>query len=118
MLNKPQANICIKRADEIIKESKSFKIGKTGQTLKLRFNSVYRANFQRIEKLYSSKNEQLISELEATLNSHYINHKKNENLKEGSAGDMNDYSERYFVCIVHTPRVSIIERIIKTFSKE
>lgn len=118
MLNKPQAKVCTERADETIKNCKSFKIGKTGQTLKNRFNKEYRDSFENIQQLYSSKNKQLIDELESTLNSHYFNHPENSNFKEGSAVEMTDINNKYLLYIIFTPKLNFIEKIIKKFSKE
>lgn len=118
MLNPKQAQICISRADLIIKSCKSFKIGKTGQPLLSRFNAKYRREFEQIKQLYSSKNEILISELESTLNSHYFSHPQNGNYKEGSAGDMNDYSPKYLLYIVFTPKRNLLERLIKTIRQD
>lgn len=118
MLNKKQATICITRADSIIKNSGTFKIGKTGQLLESRFNSEYRTHFDNIKKLYSSKNEQLINELESTLNSHYFRHPKNSNLKEGSAGDMTDSNNNYLLYIVFTPKKNILQKIVEKILKD
>jgi hypothetical protein len=118
MLNKQKAKLCIERAESIIKNCKSFKIGKTGQTLENRFNLKYKTDFENVKQLYYSRNEQLINQLESTLNSYFISHPKNSNLKEGSAGDMTDTNDKYLLYIVFTPQRSLIEKIIKKFNQE
>ena len=117
MLHRQIAQKAIDRANFIIKTSQKFKIGKTGQTTKARFNSDYRTYFEKIERIYRSKDKSLVNDLESTLTTFFKGHPKNFNLKEGNAGKMTDENGYYILYIVFTPDKSIIETILDRFRK-
>lgn len=74
------------KLDGFIKNCEKFKIGKTGQTLKERFNQYLcdEDDFNSIECLYQSESKDVISKLESSLIDAYINDSKCQNLKDAS----------------------------------
>lgn len=69
----------------IIKEAKGFKIGKSGNPKNRKSSYDYR-KYHSIYVLYADSDEDNVAYLEALYNNKYINHRKNDNKREGSAG--------------------------------
>ena len=92
------------KIDEVISKCVSFKIGKTGMTLKERGNSPDYANkYKWIEPLYESSNPVDVSRMEAHLINSYINWACCDNEKDGVSSihdEMKDGAEKYYVYIV------------------
>lgn len=86
------------QVDEKIKNVKSFKIGKTGQTVQDRFDEKYKNEFNYIEELGWSETMSTIDEAEEYLISEFINNKKCKNEQIGS-GKMTE-SKRYVIYMV------------------
>ncbi|RNC84412.1 MAG: hypothetical protein ED557_05350 [Balneola sp.] len=83
--------------NSIKKESKKFKIGKTGHPGK-RMGS--HSGFDEMFLLCSSSDEELINELESYYTAKYIDDPKNENEKVGSAGDAKTKDGQYYLYVI------------------
>lgn len=90
----------IKAIRIIANRSTLFKIGKTGQTLNDRLSQ--HPKFRRIVGLTWSKDPMKIEKLESVLNSLFVDHPKNDNTNEGSAGIMT-MSGKYWLYVVYNP---------------
>lgn len=91
----------IDRINEIIPKCRSFKIGKTGDTLHNRFGN-YDGEYNHILGVYSGT-ELEVDAKESELIDRYIDHPKNDNIRDGetSYGDeMAPDSETYQVYVV------------------
>ncbi len=86
-----------KAINSITKESKAFKIGKTGKPGK---RQEAHAKFDQMYLLCSTSDEELIDELESYYTAKYIDDPKNLNEKVGSAGDAKSLDGQYFLYIV------------------
>ena len=85
--------------------AQSFKIGETGGTLKDRLAQPdYRDTYTNIKSLYSSKNKQLINQLEALIIKHCMRfyEKKCDNKSPHSHNDMTDVNGKYHVYFVYS----------------
>ena len=93
-----------KKIEEVIDKCTSFKIGKTGMTLKERGNSPDYANKYRwIQEVFASKDPSEVSQMEAHLINTYINWARCDNEKDGAASiydHMADDATKYYVYIV------------------
>lgn len=93
-----------KQVEEVIKNCESFKIGKTGMTLKERYCSRdYADKYKWIEPLYESSNPDDVSKMEAYLINTYINWTRCDNEKDGTASvydQMVEDATKYYVYIV------------------
>ncbi len=86
-----------KSINKIIRSSKNFKIGKTG-------NPYSRGgNYHEFKKMYllcGSRNERYIERLEEEYLEEYIDHQKNENINTGSGGNMRSKSGSFYLYVV------------------
>ncbi|MDX9805141.1 MAG: hypothetical protein RBT87_04830 [bacterium] len=91
----------VEEIKRLTKDSKSFKIGKTGQSLKDRKNEAdYKEAYNYIKEVYASEDSDLISELEKELIK--IFRKKDErceNKQDGGNG-LDGENGQYFVYVV------------------
>ena len=81
----------------ILKEYKGFKIGKTGNPKSRTSNH---KNYDKMFLFCASKNEELINTLESYYNEKYIDNKKNDNKKKGSASVAVPVKGKYYLYIV------------------
>lgn len=91
------------KTEEVIKDCKSFKIGKTGQDLIERFRSGYEDKYKRIKQLASSSNPEVVSYIEAELIQLYKDHDRCDNERDGLASfndEMRTGATEYHVYIV------------------
>lgn len=112
MVSKEMRDLCMacdqknakQKIDEVISKCVSFKIGKTGMTLKERGNSPdYAAKYNWILQLFESSNLDEVSRMEAHLINTYINLACCDNEKDGVSSihdEMKDGAEKYYVYIV------------------
>lgn len=93
-----------KKIEEVIDKCTSFKIGKTGMTIKERGNSPdYAGKYSWIMPLFERRNPDEVSQMEAHLINTYINYSKCDNEKNGVSSihdEMKDGAEKYYVYIV------------------
>ncbi|MFL0106932.1 hypothetical protein [Tenacibaculum maritimum] len=83
--------------NRLIKETKGFKIGKSGNP------KARTSNHKKYDKMFllcGSSDKELINTLESHYNTKYIKDKKNDNKKEGSAGVAVAVNEKYYLYLV------------------
>lgn len=83
--------------NRLIKNSKSFKIGKSGNP---KGRKVQYTKFNKMYIIVESKEEHFIEKLERIYNEKYISSKKNTNCKIGSAGKMTGKTGKYYLYFV------------------
>jgi len=86
-----------KGINRIIKAYKGFKIGKTGNP------KARTGNHKKYKKMFllcSSESKELIEKLEGYYNTKYIKDEKNDNEREGSAGETKALNGRYYLYVV------------------
>lgn len=91
------------QVEEVIKNCKSFKIGKTGQDLNERFHGGYADMYKGIKQIISSSDPEKVSDIEAYLINSYKNDNRCDNEKDGSSSiydDMKEGAQKYYVYIV------------------
>ena len=81
----------------LIKEYKGFKIGKTGNPKGRTGNH---KKYKKMFLLCSTNSKELNKKLEGYYNTKYIEHKKNDNKKEGSAGEAKAVNGRFYLYVV------------------
>ncbi|QIA08800.1 hypothetical protein [Draconibacterium halophilum] len=86
------------QVEEKIKNIKSFKIGKTGQQMKDRFDNKYKDEYSNYEELGWSNERNVIDNAEEFLIKEFINNMKCKNEQIGS-GEMKE-SKKYIIYIV------------------
>ncbi|OFX37786.1 MAG: hypothetical protein A2X08_02965 [Bacteroidetes bacterium GWA2_32_17] len=91
-----KANIT-KSINKITKQYKGFKIGKTGNPPVINMNH---KEYSEMFLLCESKNPEFIYTLESIYNKKFIEHKKNDNKKEGSAGICKSVDGKFYLYIV------------------
>ena len=93
-----------KKIEEVNSKCLSFKIGKTGMTLKERGNSAdYADKYKWITQLYESSNPDDVSRMEAHLINTYIHWTRCDNEKDGAISvydQMTEDATKYYVYIV------------------
>ncbi len=94
----------ISKIRAIALKSSKFKIGKTGLTLKQRL-ALY-IEFKKIKMITWSINSDTIDKLESEMNKFFINWKNNVNKKVGSAGAMNEKSNKFILYVVFVEKQS------------
>lgn len=85
-----------KSINKLIELSESFKIGKSGDLKGRSISSDYR-DYDCLFPITESTDKDLIKQLEKEYNKKYKKHSKNNNLNEGSAGEMTDSLGRYIL---------------------
>ena len=83
--------------NRLIKETKGFKIGKSGNP------KARTSNHKKYDKMFllcASSDKKLINTLESHYNTKYIKDKKNDNKKEGSAGVAVAVNGKYYLYLV------------------
>jgi len=86
-----------KSINEIIPQYKSFKIGKTGNPESRNRQHI---EYDEMFLLCESKDSKFISDIESYYNEKYIDHKKNDNKKIGSAGESKSIDGKHYLYIV------------------
>jgi hypothetical protein len=86
-----------KTINKLIKNTKGFKIGKSGTP---KDRNIQHTQFEKMYIIVESKNKKFINKLEGIYNGKYISNKKNKNCKIGSAGEMTDKTGRYFLYFI------------------
>lgn len=81
-----------------VKGFRHFKIGKTGQSVKERFDSEHSQIYTHIEELVYSTNASIIDAFEIGIIKHFKTYSNNDNIQDGG-GEMTP-SKRYIVYIV------------------
>ena len=93
-----------KKINEVIDNCRSFKIGKTGMTIKERGNSPdYAGKYSWIMPLFERRNPDEVSQMEAHLINTYIVYDRCDNKKDGVASiydEMKEGAKKYYVYIV------------------
>lgn len=87
----------VKNVNHLIENRKKFKIGKSGNPVQ-RFSQYEKYKYMYL--LIETDKKEIASQLEAFLNEKFIDHRKNENLKIGSAGDAKASNGKYYVYAV------------------
>jgi hypothetical protein len=92
-----------KKIKDIVPLCSRFKIGKTGQDLKARFDSEYKERYDRIEEVHSSSKKKEVDKLEKDLIEYFQNSdeysSKCDNEQTGG-GEMDIESGTYFIYVV------------------
>jgi len=79
----------------------SFKIGKTGDELTITFNDRYKDEYKDIVSVYLSPSKKFIRDLESYFITKFIDDSKNNNINEGSGGEMKSETGIYKLYVVY-----------------